>query len=392
MRGHITKRGKDSYSIAVSLGKDATTGKYKYQWTTVKGTKKETEKRLSELLHQLDNGTFIKPGKTTLAEYLEKWLKDYVWPNLAPRTAEGYETIVSQHLIPKLGSFPLTQLRPEHLQKYYSEMLSIGRCNSAGGLSAQTVRHHHTALHKALQTAVEWGLLSRNVADAVKPPHAEHPEMQTWGEDDIIRFLEAAKATPYYALFYTALFTGMRRSEFLALRWSDIDLFLCQVYVNRSLHQLRDGSIIYRAPKTAKGRRMVALSPSVALLLQEHKEKQEAMRAMLGVPLKDDDLVFSTLEGKPLRPNTVTRAWTMLAARAGVKIIRLHDARHTHASLMLKQGVHPKIVQERLGHATIAITLDTYSHVAPGLQEAAAAGFDKIVFPRRENEAVEKHY
>ena len=138
----------------------------------------------------------------------------------------------------------------------------------------------------------------------------------------------------------------MRRSEFLALKWSDIDLLLCQVYVNRSLHQLRDGSIVYRAPKTAKGRRMIALSPSVTLVLREHKEQQEATRAQLETLLKDDDLVFSTVDGNPLRPNTITRAWTVLAARVGLKVIRLHDARHTHASLMLKQGIHPKIVQE----------------------------------------------
>ena len=152
MRGHIVKRGKNSYSLAVSLGRDATTGKYKYQWLTVKGTKKEAEKRLAELLHQLNNGTFIKPDKTILTEYLERWLKDYVWPNLAPRTAEGYEHIIRRHLSPALGSITLTQLKPEHLQRYYSEKLTRG-------LSAQTVRHHHTALHKALQTAVEWGLL-----------------------------------------------------------------------------------------------------------------------------------------------------------------------------------------------------------------------------------------
>jgi len=137
---------------------------------------------------------------------------------------------------------------------------------------------------------------------------------------------------------------------------------------------------------------MVSLSPSATLLLQEHKDKQAAQRAMLRIPLTDDDLIFSTLEGKPLRPNTVTRAWSILAARCGLKSIRLHDARHTHASLMLKQGVYPKIVQERLGHATISVTLDTYSHVAPGLQEAAATGFDKMVLLRRENEAVGNHY
>ena len=171
MRGHIIKRYEDSYSIVLNLGTDPATGKRKQQWITVKGTKKEAEKRLADMLHQLDTGTFMKPSKTTLAEYLERWLKDYAWPYLAPRTAEGYESIIRQHLIPKLGNITLTQLKPEHLQKYYSEMLRSGRCDSSCGLSAQTVRHHHTALHKALQTAVEWGLLSRNAADAVRPPY-----------------------------------------------------------------------------------------------------------------------------------------------------------------------------------------------------------------------------
>jgi integrase len=188
--------------------------------------------------------------------------------------------------------------------------------------------------------------------------------------------IEVAKDSPYYTLFFTALYTGMRRSEMLALRWQDIDFIFSQVSVSRSLHQLKDGSYIFTQPKSAKSRRTIALSPSANLTLQENKEKQEATKDKLGVPLKDDDLVFSTPEGKPLRPNTVSRAWNMLAARAGVRVIRFHDARHTHASILLKQGVHPKVVQERLGHSTISTTLDTYSHVAPGLQEAAAKRFD----------------
>ncbi len=384
MRGHIVKRGKDSYSIKISVGKDAASGKYKYQWTTVKGTKKEAEKRLSELLNQLDNGTFMKPSKTTLAEYLEKWLSDYAKPNLSPRGFERYQGIVVKYLIPELGSVPLTQLKPEHLQRIY------GTCLNAG-LSARTVRYHHAVIHKALQTAVKWGLVSRNVADGVDVPPIHRTEMQTWDEYDITRFLEATKDSPYYALFFTALFTGMRRSELLALRWQDIDFMFSRVSVNRSLHRLKDGSYVFTQPKSAKSRRTIALSPSSFLTLKEHKEKQKLERAMLGAPLKDDDLVFSTLEGKPLRPNTVTVAWGTMAAHAGVKVIRLHDARHTHASLMLKQGVHPKIVQERLGHASIIMTLDTYSHVAPGLQEAAAAGFDKMVLPRHEKEAVENY-
>lgn len=388
MRGHIVKRGKNSYSLAISLGRDPNTGKYKYQWTTVRGTKKDAEKKLAELLHQLDNGTFIKPGRTTLAEYLERWLRDYVWHNLAPRTGEGYEHIIRRHLNPALGSITLTQLKPEHIQRYYSEKL-------CGGLSAQTVRHHHTTLHKALQTAVEWGLLSRNSADAVSPPRVQRAEMQTWSEDDITCFLEAATDSPYYALFYTALFTGMRRSELLALRWQDVDFILSQVYVSRSLHVLKGSKVVFRSPKTAKGRRSIALPPSSVLLLKEHHESQKLERAMLGIPLTDDDLVFAHFDGKPLLPNTVTHAWIKLVRHVGLKPIRLHDARHSHASLMLRQGTHPKIVQERLGHASIQITLDTYSHVAPGLQEAAATRFDEaftVKYNGRESEAVEKHY
>lgn len=383
MRGSITKRSKSSYAIVLNLWSDPTTGKRKQQWVSVKGTKKDAEKRLAELLYQLDNGTFMKPGKTTLAEYLERWLKDYAWPNLAPRTAEGYEHIMRRHLIPALGSMTLAHVKPEHLQRYYSEKLT-------GNLSAQTVRHHHTALHKALQTAVEWGLLNRNVADAVSPPRVQRPEMQTWSEEDIARFIEAAKDSSYYALFYTALFTGMRRSELLALRWQDVDLMLSQVYVSRSMHVLKGGRVIFRSSKTAKGRRTVALPPSAILLLKEHHEKQNLERAMLGIPLTNDDLVFSQFDGKSLLPNTVTHAWIKLVRRAGLKPIRLHDTRHSHASLMLKQGVHPKIVQERLGHATISTALDLCSHVSPGLQQAAAEGFDRMVLPRREEETFEK--
>ena len=181
----------------------------------------------------------------------------------------------------------------------------------------------------------------------------------------------------------------MRRSEFLALRWQDIDLLLCQSYITRSIHQLKDGSLIFRNPKTAKGRRMVTLPPSAALVLKEHKDKQKTLRMILGIPCQDSDLVFAQPDGKPLLPDTVSHAWAKIAKRIGREDIRLHDARHSHASLLLKQGIHPKIVQERLGHASIQITLDTYSHVAPGLQEAAAARFDEALFPKHKNESVE---
>ena len=382
MRGHITKRGKGSYSVVIRRGRDSNTGKYLQSWFTVKGTKKEAEKRLSELLNQLDNGVYMKPGKTTLADFLEKWIKDYTWANLAPMTAEGYQHIIRRHIIPSLGKMVLTQLKPEHIQRYYSNKLTSGR-HDGEGLSARTVRHHHMCLHTALQSAMRWGLLARNPVDAVDPPRCQRTEMHTLNEDEISALLEAAKATPYYPLFYTALFTGMRRSELLALRWCDVDLLLCTASVSRTLHVLSKGQVIIRPTKTSKSRRLVALSPSNALILKEHREKQEALRILSGTTLKEEDFVFSQLDGNPLLPNTVTHNWIKLVRRIGLSGIRLHDARHSHASLMLKQGVHPKIVQERLGHASIQVTLDTYSHVAPGLQEAAANGFDQLMLPNR---------
>jgi len=387
VRGYVRRRGKQSYSVAVSVGRDPVTGKYKYVWEGVKGTRRDAERRLSELLHRLDTGAFVSPSKTTVADYLRRWLEEYVKPNLSPRGFERYESIARVHLIPDLGTIALTQLRPEHLQRHYASKLNKG-------LSPRSVRYQHVVLHKALETAMKWGLVLRNVADGVDVPRSRRRDMQTWSEFEVRHFLEVAKGSPYYPLFHTALYTGMRRGELLALRWRDVGVQ--EVHVNRSLHQLRDGSYVFTQPKSAKSRRAIDLSPSSILTLAEHRERQEGIRAMIGIPLGQDDFVFSTPEGKALRPNTVSRAWTMLAARAGVRVIRLHDARHTHASLMLKQGVHPKIVQERLGHGSIQVTLDTYSHVAPGLQRAAAESFDKLVSPqyndRSENGVVQKNY
>jgi len=380
MEGKVLKRGK-SYSIIYDIGRDPVTGKRKQKWETVKGTKRDADRVLRERLRSIEMGTYVQPTKITVGEYLVQWLENYQ-PNLSPRGFERYEGIIKRHLIPGLGSILLTQLRPEHIQKHYTFKLK--------GLSANTVRYHHAVLHVALNTAVKWGLLIGNPSDAVTPPRKQRTEMQIWDNDDISRFLEVAKDTPYYALFHTALFTGMRRSELLALRWQDVDLILGQVYVSRGLHQLKNGSYIFTEPKSAKSRRTIALPPQTTLLLKDHHEQRGLERAMMGIPLTEDDLIFSTPEGKPLRPNTVTRAWKDLANRAGLKPIRLHDARHSHASIMLNQDIHPKIVQERLGHSSIQVTLDIYSHVAPGLQEAAAARFGELFDHKPENEVTAK--
>lgn len=354
----------------LTLGVDPATGKRKQEWVSVKGTKKDAERKLTELLHQRDTGTLMKPGKTTVSEYLERWLTDYQ-NRLSARGYERYRDIIKHHLIPDLGQIKLSLLRPEHLQRHYTDCLNKG-------LNARTVRYHHAVVHVALKTALKMGLIVRNPADAVDLPKIHSKEMKTWDANQVSIFLEFIKDNQYHYLFRTALFTGMRRCELLGLKWGDVDFIMSQLSVSRGLHHLKDGSYVFTEPKSAKSRRTIALPPSVTLALRAYRQQKALERARLGKTLNEQDLVFSNPDGKPLRPNTVTRAFESLASRCGLPVIRLHDARHSHASIMLKQGIHPKIVQERLGHSSISMTIDTYSHVISGLQEAAAKRFDEL--------------
>jgi len=381
MRGHITRRGKQSWAIVIYTGRNPETGKKRYRWHSVKGTKKQAEKEMAALINSFETGSYINPKKISLGLFLEQWLQDYVTTNTAPRTYERYAEIVRLHLIPNLGNIVLTKLQSDHIQSYYAKALANGRINGKGGLSAQTVKHHHRVLSEALRHALKWGLIARNVADAVDPPRPEKKEMATLYLDDINRLLEEAKrmeessTIPYYTIVYMALHTGMRRGELLALRWCDVDMDLMTISVNRSLQVLKDGTKIIREPKTQKARRLIAMTPSLALHLKDYQTTQAALKLFANTQVKQDDLIFANLDGRPINPNTVTPTFNKISKRAGCKL-RLHDLRHTHATLMLKSGIHPKIVSERLGHSTVAFTLDTYSHVVPGLQEAAAKAFD----------------
>jgi len=363
----------------VDRGRDLETGKRQRHTATVRGSKKDAERELRAAITRLETGAYVRPTKLTVGDYLEQWLQSYAKVNTGPRTYERYEEIAHAHLIPALGCIPLVALQPQHIQSYYAKALHSGRRNGGGGLSEQTVLHHHRVLYQALKHAVKHGVLVRNVAEAVDPPRPERKEMAALGPEAVNIFLEASRPTPYYVLFYTDVYTGLRRSELLALRWCYVDLDMAVLSVVETLHQLHNREFVFRQPKSRKGRRQIALSPSVALLLRQHRAKQETDWRQLGLKLSPNDLVFSQPDGSPLQPDSITQAFKRLTRSIGVQGLRLHDLRHTHATLMLRQGVHPKIVSERLGHSTVAITLDTYSHVLPGLQEAAAIRFEEAL-------------
>jgi integrase len=372
-RGSIIPRG-DTYSVVVPY-KDST-GKRRQVWRTAR-TKREAEKLRTELLSQVDTDTLARPGKLTVQQHLDQWLAGYSVA-LSPQTQDLYAHIIRKHIGPAIGGIALGQLRPQHLQTLYAEKI-------ASGLSPRTVQMMHNLAHKALSNAVRTGLLARNPVDLVDSPKVSRHEIRVMSETDLGRFLdETRQTTPYFALFYTYLFTGLRRGEALALRWSDIDFMLCQLGVNRSL-SYRNGAepghrLTFKKPKTATSRRSVSLSPSTMAVLKVHREEQDELRNKLGLPpTSDDDLVFCHWDGRPFLPSSITHAWIRVARRCGLDGVRLHDSRHTHATLLLKAGVHPRVLMERLGHASFTTTMNIYAHVAPGLQQAAANRFDDVV-------------
>ncbi len=376
MKGHIRKRSKGSWEIAIDVGKDPRTDRRQQHFETVKGTKAAAERRLAELLVEVDKGSYVKlPHTLTLGRYLSEWLQSHVELHCRPRTAEGYQFIVSRYLNPALGGVRLSQLRPQHISNYCSAAVHRG-------LSNRTALHHYRLLHKALKDGVKLGLIGVNPCDGVEAPKPVDKEMKILLPDDVSKFLCAAQKAPwpYYYLFYTLLFAGLRRSEALALTWGSIDLELCMLSVTRTLHKLSGGKYVIQPPKTRRSRRQIDMPPSLALLLRDYRSEVKTQRLLLGKPLTANDLVFAHTDGTPLDPSSVTHVFVKVVREAGLKL-RLHDLRHSYASIMLAAGVNVKVISESLGHANIGITLDIYCHLLPGLGKSAAESFDNLLKP-----------
>ena len=378
MRGTIRKRAKDSWTLWWDEPRGAG-GKRRQRNKTVKGPKRVAEAELRSILSEIDSGSYIPPNKLTVKDLLERWLSEYVDIQVRPNTADGYRMICELHIVPVLGILRLDELHQSHVIRYQQSALLNGRRDGKGGLSAQTVKHHHRVLSQALEYGVGQGLLSRNVCKNVKAPRPAYREMNVLTVEQIGRLFDTARSTPYFHLIHLALYTGLRRSELLGLRWKDTDLVSSVIHVTQGLNMLRDKKPIFAPPKTPKSRRSVALSPVAVEALQAHHDEREAVCGSLGTDISGDDLVFGDVHGRPLSPSTVSHAFGDICKKAGISGIRFHDLRHTHATFLMKQGTSPKVVQERLGHSSISVTLDIYSHVVPGMQELAALQLDQAL-------------
>jgi integrase len=370
VRGTVIRRGS-TYSVVLDLGKGPD-GKRIRKWHSGYSTKKAAEQAQGELVAKLGQGGYTEPSKRLTGAFLrEDWLPG-LRAQVRPSTWAEHRSKVEVHLVPAIGHVPLQRLTPGHLNTLYADLLERG-------LSARTVLHVHATIRRALADATRWGLVPRNVALLASPPRPARTELQVWTAANLRSFLAHVEDDRLYALWLLAASTGMRRGELLGLQWPDVDIGRARVAVRRSLvtvgHQ-----VVVSEPKTVKGRRSVALDPATVAAIKAWRKHQTAERLAWGPAWTDAGLVFTREDGRALHPREVTRAFTRHVLAAGLPIIRLHDLRHTHATLALAAGVHPKIVQERLGHANIAITLDTYSHAVPALEERAARTVAALVF------------
>jgi integrase len=309
MKGHIYQRAKGSWTIVYDLPMDAATGKRRQKSQRVKGTKRDAERTLRQVLLSLEQGSYVKPNKISLGELLRQWLKDYASMNTTDRTQESYTSIVERHLIPALGRVWLIELQAQHIQSYYAKKLSDGRADGKGGLSARSVVYHHRILSNALDYAVKMGLVVRNVGKVVEPPRVARVTMQTLSPEEVGRFLDVARDTDYYVYFATLLYTGLRRGELLALRWRNLDLGNGRLSVVETAYRLGNGEYRIKEPKTPQSRRSVILPPSLVELFRVYRFDQELLRIQLGIGLNADDFVFIRPDGSPINPNAVTLAF-----------------------------------------------------------------------------------
>ena len=364
--GTIYKRSVDGmYVGSITLEN----GKRKYFYSK---KKQEVRDKLNTALHERQKGTLITTPQQTLDQYLKDWLENTVKDTVRPRTYERYESIVRLHIVPTLGKVKLQALTPRHIQTLKSKKLKEG-------LSPTTVSAIQDMFHKALDDAIKMELLSRNVCEAVSSPRKQHKEIQPLMPDEALKLLDAAKGHPQEALFVLALATGMRRGELLGLKWQDINFTDGTLQVRRTLSRLptqmgKDNGDLYieADTKTKSSKRNIVLAGFAFEALKQHRVRQEEMRRVAGDSWVDHDYVFCTSIGTHLDPgHDALVQLKHLLEKAGLPERRFHDLRHSAATLLLSMGIHPKVVQEILGHTEISMTMDIYSHVLPTMQRDA---------------------
>ena len=366
--GQIIARGDRRWLIRVYLGRDYETNKRNYHNRTIHGSMREAQTYLTRKLRERDPGRDLEGAKITLNEYLDRWLETAVRARVRPKTFQDYQGMLHRYVRPILGNRILAGMRPLDLQTMYQQM-------TERGLSARTVRYAHVVVKSAMQQAVRWRLLLENPADGLRVPQQPRNEMRALSVDQARTLLKAAEGTKYGPVVAIALTSGMRPSEYLGLKWKDIDWARQTVSVVRSIRRL-NGKWCFSDTKRSRSRRPIKLQSWIVALLRDLQTKTSAQDLDPEAP----DLVFRTESGQPINADHLAKHFRSILDLAGLPRIRLYDLPHSAATIALAAGVSPKVVSEQLGHASTAFTLDTYAHVLPHMQDEAAARVEAMLF------------
>ena len=331
-------------------------------------TQRECRAWLTEKLADIGKGLSVDASDLTMAEFLPHWL-EVNRKSWAASTRKQYRQIVTDHILPTLGEIRLQRLRPDQIQRMHADASS----------GARTIQLTHAVLRRALNQAVLWDLLTSNPARAIRPPQVARSDMKVLTAEHVNGFLAACADHRLHALFHLAITTGLRQGELLGLWWTDLDAKNGTLHIQRQLRRIPGEGLQLTEPKSTAGRRSIVLGEPTVAKLRAHRKRQLEERVFFAKQWHDQGLIFTNTWGGPVDPSKLYKQFRAILDQAGLAPIRFHDLRHTAATLMLQQGVHPKVIQERLGHSSISITLDTYSHIVPSLQREAAEAVDALI-------------
>lgn len=369
MRGHVRKHGSN-WQYTVELEPDPVTNKRRQKSKGGFRTKKECEKALAEIITKLENGQYFEIKKTNVREYLNYWLDAYAKISVAPSTYTRYNQFATT-IIQYLGNVSLEKLKPADIQHFYTELTKKSK------LSNNTILKIHRMFHLSLKHAVQWQILFYNPTNNVKAPKFTKSEMKVWTSETADNFLKDIKDTTLYLPVMLAITTGMRQGEIAALKWKNVNFENGFISVTHNMQRIENRYEL-KKPKTAKSKRSIAMMDLTIKELKKHKTFQKELLLSMGKHLDDDNFICCWDDGSPYTPHYISDNFRKYVSKLQYPKIRFHDLRHTHATMLLSKGVNPKIVSERLGHSTVSITLDTYSHVLPNMQKEAVKKLNNL--------------
>ncbi len=367
MKGSVRRRESGDWEYRFDAGVDPLTGKRRRPGRSGFKTRRDAEQALRAAITAHEKGRSVRSSRQRVAEFLQEW-HAAIRPSVRPTTWANYGNYLRLYVVPHIGETRLQDLTPVRLNLLYGYLMDHGRIRGGGGLAPKTIVNIHRMLHRALRDAVRWDMTPRNAAEDAQPPRARRPRITVWDPEQMARFVEQVRGDRFSAMWLLGATTGMRRGELAGLLSTDIDFTHARVTPSSPRVSV-DGRVRESDTKTEAGNRVMALDPQSLAALREYVDLWSEERRLLGQSSK---LLFVWPDGTPVHPDTITALFRKHVAAAGLPKIRLHDLRHSYASAALKSGISPKVVSERLGHTNAAFTMQTYMHVIPGMDAAAA--------------------